>query len=198
MTTMASLEAQKLQLEIEKLAMDLQDRHSSAGRSRVYTFSDEVNDYSVRNCINALAGWALLDPDEAITVVFCSPGGSVFDGMALFDYIRYLRATGVPLDTECLGYAASMGGLLLQAGETRRMGRNAWLMIHEPTSGMRGKASAFKDEAALMERLANQGWDVLAERSTLSAADIKERCHRLDWWLSADEALELGFVDELI
>lgn len=190
---MSSLEDRKVELECEKLELDLAARRDP---SRTYFFEDEVCESTVRHCIKDIGEWARMGAEE-ITVVFTSPGGSVFDGLALFDYIRHLRDSGIVVDTETMGWAASMGAVLLQAGTTRRMGRNAWVMIHEPSAGMRGKASAFKDEADLMARLAEQTWTILSERSTLSPEDIKTHCERRDWWLSADECMELGLVDQL-
>ncbi len=128
-----------------------------------------------------------------------SDGGSVFNGLALFDQIRFMTDSGLEVYTIAQGVIASLGSVIFQAGSKRIMGRHAWLMIHELSSlGQEGTTSKIQDDAELCERLQNETlFYILAEKSELSVDEIKEKCLRRDWWLSSLEAKELGFCDEI-
>jgi ATP-dependent Clp endopeptidase proteolytic subunit ClpP len=209
--TLEALEARRLQAEIAKLEVETArtkqqiDRdaifarrdYANATEHRILTFYGEVGAESVARALTELGIWARRDPGLPIKVIFNSPGGSVFDGLALFDYLRELQADGHHITTVGLGMAASMGGVLLQAGQHRVMGRNAYMLIHEVSSLAWGNASELEDEVAFTKRLQDRLLDILAERSTLSKAQIARRWKRRDWWLSAQEALDLGFIDEI-
>lgn len=166
----------------------------------VYTFNKPVTESTVRECINQLTSWvrkAEEDESVEIEIIFNSPGGSIVDGFALYDYIRGLGVKGHKITTSALGMAASMAGILLQAGETRVMGRQSWLMIHEASFGAVGKIGEVEDTVEWVKKVQERILDIFAEKSTLSKAKIRNRWTRKDWWLSAEEALELGFIDEI-
>jgi ATP-dependent Clp protease protease subunit len=93
--------------------------------------------------------------------------------------------------------AASMGGILLQAGSHRVLAPNAYMLIHEVSSLAWGGASELEDEVAFVKRLQDRILDILAERSTMTRQQIARKWKRKDWWLDAPEALRLGFVDEI-
>lgn len=196
--------AEKARLEAERNALALrhEQREEQAElaigwRQRIYPFWGGVTSSTSKSCIDTLSHWSRQFPGQEVTLVFNSPGGSVIDGLALFDFLQELQAGGTPLTTVTLGMAASMGGILLQAGGKRVMGRHAWLLIHEISSMTGGKASDIEDEIAFIKRLQGQSLDILASRSTLTAKQIAARWKRKDWWLSADEAVALGFADEV-
>jgi len=130
-------------------------------------------------------------------IVFSSPGGSIVDGMELFDFIQHLRNEGHKITTGTLGYAASMAGILLQAGDVRWMGHQAWVMIHRAAFGAIGKTFEIEDEVRYVKRIEDRILDVFTSRSHLSKLKIKRNWDRKDWWISSDEALELGLVDEV-
>src|SRR6185369_16947215 len=120
------------------------ERFADAYGDRIYRFLDPVADPSVTKCINALDAWHREDPECKMTIVFDSPGGGVIEGFHLFDHILELRNTHF-VTTMTRGYAASMAGILLQAGEERVMGPNAHLMLHEVSFGARGKIGEVED-----------------------------------------------------
>src|SRR3954466_12773342 len=131
-------ELRKLQLETERTSLELEimrrreiENAADPGRSRVYTFYSAVDADSVRECMAELGQWSRRDPKAPITIVFNSPGGSVLDGPPLYDYIGQLKAAGHLVTTVALGRAASMGAVLLQAGDHRVIGENAFMLIHE-------------------------------------------------------------------
>jgi ATP-dependent Clp protease protease subunit len=84
---------------------------------------------------------------------------------------------------------------LLQMGETRIVGRNSWLMVHEISDFAIGTVADIEDVAKFNRRLNDNLYDILAERSTLSRKQIKERATRRDWYFSAEEAVKIGFAD---
>lgn len=199
-----ALEVEKLELEVallrlkgQEYANEVERNMASADAARVLPFMGDVTPTSVKYAIDRVAEWFRHDQQAPIEVVFNSPGGSVFAGLALFDYLRMVRDNGCPVTTTAVGWAASMAGVLLQAGTHRTMSRHGFLMIHEASTSAWGKASELRDEVELIDRLEVRMLDILAERSKLSAKQIKAKCARRDWWLDSAEALKLGFVDEV-
>jgi ATP-dependent Clp endopeptidase proteolytic subunit ClpP len=170
---------------------------ASSDYARIFPFYGQVNKGAVAGCMDTLTQWHREDPDQPITVVFNSPGGSVFEGLALYDQIQILRNEGASVNTHSLGMAASMGGVLLQAGETRTIGRHGYVLIHEVSSGAIGNTSELEDELKFTKRLQDRLLTILASRSTLTKRQIATRWKRKDWWLDAEEALNLGFVDAI-
>lgn len=163
----------------------------------VYTFDQPVGSGSVKDCIHQLTEWSRTRPGADLEIIFNSPGGKIVDGMALFDFIRYLRTKDHKITTSTIGYAASMAGILLQAGDHRVMGREAWLLIHQGSFGVVGTAGEVEDTVAWMKQLQNRILDIFVERSKLTKKQLQHRWQRKDWWISSQEALKLGFVDEV-
>lgn len=189
-------EARKSNLEADEIELRLRGYRAHPLNNRSYNFWGGVGAKSAAECVYQLGIWANQSNDP-ISVIFNSPGGSVIDGLALYDYIKELQAGGVPVNTHSIGMAASMGGVLLQAGGVRTMGANAYLLIHEVSSGAGGKMTELEDEIEFLRRLQDRLVLILAERSTMTARQIKSRWKRKDWWLGAAEAMELGFIDEI-
>ena len=195
-------EVRKLQLETERARLDLaaarrreRDAVADAAEAHVYTFYAGVEADSVQACMAELGQWSRRDPGSPITVIFNSPGGSVLDGLALFDYLRRLRSSGHHVTTIALGRAASMGAVLLQAGDRRVMGANAFLLIHEVHNTSVGKVSELEDGVEFTRRLQKRLQTILAERSSLTEAQIARRWARKEWWLDAEEAVSVGLAD---
>ena len=163
----------------------------------VYQFTGSVDASSVKACMAELAVWHRTDPSCDMEIVFHSPGGSVIDGMALFDYILGLRADGHHITTVARGYAASMAGILLQAGNVRRMGPESYLLIHEVSFGASGKIGEVEDEVKFIKMIQARVLTIFAERSTLTKKQIQARWSRQDWWIDSDAALKLGLIDEI-
>jgi ATP-dependent Clp endopeptidase proteolytic subunit ClpP len=198
-------ELRKLQLETERAILELdalrrqeRDRAADPRAANVYTFYSGVDAESVQQCMAELGTWSRREPGCDITVIFNSPGGSVLDGLALFDYLRQLRALGHQVTTMALGRAASMGAVLLQAGTKRVIGQNAFLLIHEVSHLSSGRVSELEDSVEFTKRLQKRLLAILAERSSLTERDIQRRWARKEWWVDAAEAVELGLADELL
>lgn len=205
------LEAEKLMLEIQskKLSLAKEKRAEKADLARdcyhySYAFTELVSGASVQKCIDQLNAWSRQQPGCDLEIVFCSQGGSVIDGMRLFDYILWLRKKGHKITTAALGEAASMAGILLQAGDVRVMGREAWVLIHEAAFGAQGKTGDMEDRVKWVKRVQERILNIFAERSQgcdpekpLTKQQIKTRWHKTDWWLSSEECLKHGIVDEV-
>jgi ATP-dependent Clp endopeptidase proteolytic subunit ClpP len=170
---------------------------SNDEENHLYRFAGEVSKSAVTNCMKKLTQWSRLDPKCGIEIIFSSPGGSIIDGFELFDFIQDLRNNGHTLTTGSLGMAASMAGILLQAGDIRWVGGQAWIMIHRAAFGAFGKTYEVEDEVEFVKRIEERILDIFTSRSMLSKLKIKKNWDRKDWWISADEAIELGLVDEV-
>lgn len=163
-----------------------------------YLLLGAVTAASVGHVIDELTIWDRLSPKCDIEVVFNGPGGEVISGMYLFDFLRDLSQRGHRITTVAMGFAASMDGILLQAGDIRRMGKSAYLLIHEVSFSAAGSMGEIEDTVKWVQKVQDHVLDIFAERSTMKRATIKRKWTRTDWWLSADEALAAGFVDELL
>jgi ATP-dependent protease ClpP protease subunit len=197
----------------EQLLTD--DRHHFT-----YSFTQQVGPSSVRECIAMLTEWVRRSENLAekppIQVIFDSPGGSVIDGMHLWDFLTFVKEQGHHLTTIAFGMAASMAGILLQAGDTRVLGRESYLLIHEVSFGAHGKPGEVEDEVKFVRKIQKRVLDIFAENAADALikrgdrdvanrdAVIKERrakidknWQRTDWWLDSTECLEFGLVDEV-
>ena len=190
-------EAGKAELEYLKSYLEREKQTYTDEENNLYRFSKDVSHHSVQACMSKLTEWHRKDPKCAIEIVFSSPGGSIVDGFELFDFIQHLRTTGHHISTGSLGMAASMAGILLQAGDTRWIGHQAWMMIHRAAFGAIGKTYEIEDEVRLVKRIEERVLDIFTSRSNLTKRRLKTNWDRKDWWIDADECLDLGLVDEI-
>lgn len=205
----AELRANKAQIEFNRL--DDEDRWMRATNPfhQVYAFDTQVDERSVGMCVAQLDIWHRLGPKKEMTLQFYSPGGDVLAGMYLFDRLRDMHAQGHKIVTEAYGMAASMAGILLQAGDVRRMGREAYILIHQVSFSVRGSFGAVEDELKFVTKIQDRIVNIFVEnmakakaRNTASKPLDKKtfikNWARKDWWLSSDEALKHGLIDEVI
>lgn len=174
----------------------------------LYIFDSDVLEASVKRCIRQLSDWERAAPKEeplTIELQINSPGGSIFDGFALFDYISGMQSRGHTVNTMTIGMAASMGGVLLQVGDTRRMGKSSMLLVHEASFGAQGSVGKVEDQVELVHLMQDRILDIFSDRAKncgrekfLTRAQIKTKWSRKDWWIASDKALEYGFVDEIV
>jgi len=193
----AEIKAQREQVELEKLIKAENKLKASDAENNVYRFNGEVDKASVIKCRSKLTQWSRMNPNCEMEIVFASPGGRITAGFELFDYIQQLRSSGHKIITGSLGMAASMAGVLLQAGEKRWIGHQSWILIHRASFGAIGKSFEIEDEVAWIKRIENRIINIFASRSSLTSLKIKRNWDRKDWWINADEALDLGLVDEI-
>lgn len=192
-------EAELEQRLIETARMRRTDKFQAADahENHRYVLWGAVNGITCATAIGTLDQWSREAPGCAITLIINSPGGSVIEGLALYDFLQQLRRAGHHLTTVTVGMAASMGGVLLQAGDVRVASKNSVILIHEVATGASGKMTDLEDEVAFAKRLQEKLVEILAERSTMTKRQIENRWKRKDWWLDADDALAKGFVDEI-
>jgi ATP-dependent Clp protease protease subunit len=137
------------------------------------------------------------DPEKDIYLYINSPGGSVTAGMAIYDTMRYVRAD---VATICVGQAASMGAFLLSAGAKgkRRALPHARVMIHQPSGGTgRAQATDIQIIAAEIQRFKDELNSLMAHHTGQDVAKVAEDTER-DNFMTTDEALEYGLIDEII
>jgi len=195
--TKAEYDAHKARIDYEKVIKNREKELSLDEENFLYRFSGVVSESSVRKCMSKLTEWSRLDPKCEMEIVFSSPGGSIIDGFELFDFIQDLRQGGHKIITGSLGMAASMAGILLQAGDHRWIGHQCWLMIHRAAFGAIGKTYEVEDEVKLVKRIEGRILDIFTARSNLTKLKIKRNWDRKDWWIDADECQQLGLVDEI-
>lgn len=190
--------ARAVKAELETAALKDSDRARRASDDfhHVYRFDGEVSAQSVKACITKLTEWRRLKPGCEIEVIFSSPGGSIFDGMELFDFLVDLGQYGA-VTTGGAGMAASMAGILVQAGTRRYVTRECWFLIHRAAFLAMGKTYEIEDRVDLIKRIEDRIISIFTDRSTLTARKIRRNWERKDWWLSSDECLEWGLVDEV-
>jgi ATP-dependent Clp protease protease subunit len=190
-------EAQLHELQLLAARDHERDRKAKPGFTRRFMFDDIIDGNSAAQFIDTLEHWEHRDPGEPIVVTFNTPGGSVSDGFAIYDTILRLRRKGHHVTTRALGAVYSMGGVLFQAGEERVMDANAYMMIHEVSLRTGGKSSDMEDDLKYVKRLEDRLLSILAERSTLTKEQIKRRWKKTDWFIDAEQAVELGFADRV-
>ena len=195
----AEVELGKAEIELEQEQWHRRVREADWTKDLTLNFVGSVAKDSALAAIERLHLFHKVAPGQPITIVFNSPGGSVIDGMALFDYIRFLQGLGHHITIIALGYAASMAGILLQAADTRVMARGSWMLIHEVAFGAGGKIGDVEDTFEFGKRLKEQAAKIFVDRSggKLTREKLEENWRRRDWWLDADEALALGLIDEI-
>ena len=165
-------------------------------KDRIIFLSGEIDDTTANLVVAQMLFLEMEDPDKEINLYINSPGGSVTAGMAIYDTMQYLRC---PVATLCIGMAASMGAFLLTAGAKgmRRILPNAEVMIHQPLGGAQGQATDILIHAEYITKIKNKLNRILSERTGQPLEKVMADTER-DHFLSAEEALEYGIVDEIV
>ncbi len=172
------------------------DIYSRLLQERIIFLSEEVNDVTASLVVAQLLFLDSEDPEKDIHFYINSPGGSVSAGLAIYDTMQHVRAD---VSTICLGMAASMGSFLLAGGKKgkRFILPNAEVMIHQPMGGTQGQASDIKIQADHILATRARLNKILSD-NTGKPLEIIEQDTDRDNWLSAQEAVEYGLVDQII
>lgn len=172
------------------------DIYSRLLKERVVFLGDQVTPETANIVIAQLLHLAYEDPKKDIKLYINSPGGSVYDGLAIIDTMNYIEPD---VQTIGIGLQASMGAMLLSSGtKGKRFALpNARIMIHQPSSGTEGKIT--DQEIALKEGiyLKKVLIDMMAKNTSKTAKEIEKDMDR-DNWMSAEEAQKYGIIDEVI
>lgn len=182
--------------EERKLNVAQMDVFSRLFMDRILFLGTAIND-EVANIVNSqLLFLKMENPNKPVDLYINSPGGSVYDGMSIYDVMNLIDC---PVRTTCCGTAASMAAVLLSAGEKgeRRSLAHSKIMIHQPSGGAQGPASDIYIAAKEMEKCQDMLYRVLAENMGKDYDYVKRICDR-DYWLTPDEAVAEGVIDMVI
>lgn len=171
------------------------DLYSRLLKDRIIYFGGEVDQHSMDLIIMQMLFLDREDSHLPIELYINSPGGSVVDGLALYDVIHTISA---PVNTTCVGTAASMGAILLAGGTgTRAALPHSRIMIHQVSSGYRGTAADINIQVRETNKLYDQLLEILHKRTGQSIRKVKADCDR-DYYMSAEEAKAYGIIDSVI
>lgn len=193
-----SIEMHKLRMDLEKQQYEEKLNDALASNALVYSFYSAVYEDTVSNAVKTIDEWSRVHPGKDINIQLTSPGGSVLDGLALYDFLRSLSARGHKIIVTCFGECASMGSILLQAGDERKMGENSYIMLHEVSYANWGKTSEHEEELAFVNILQDRLVNILCARSKLTPKTLKEMWRKKDIWIDAKKSAKLGLVDSII
>ena len=171
------------------------DLYSSLLEQRIVLLAEPISPEVSGNIISQLL-WLDSVSDADIHLYINSPGGSVTDGLAIYDTMQHIRSD---VSTVCVGMAASMAAVILASGTPgkRRVLPNAEVMIHQPLGGAQGQASDILIHAQHLQRTRDTLNRILAEHTGKPVERIRQDTDR-DTWLNAREAVEYGLVDIVI
>ncbi len=183
---------------IEERQMNIasMDVFSRLMMDRIIFLGVPINDY-VANIIQAqLLFLESVDPEKDILIYLNSPGGGVYAGLGIYDTMQYIKPD---VSTICTGMAASMGAVLLCAGERgkRTALKHSRVMIHQPLGGAQGQASDIEITAREIQKLKKELFEIISNHSGKSYDDVWKDSDR-DYWMTADEAKEYGMIDEVL
>ena len=163
---------------------------------RIIILSEEVNSTTASLIVAQLLYLEAQDPDKDIQFYINSPGGSVTDGMAIYDTMQFIKCD---VSTICVGMAASMGAFLLSSGtKGKRLALpNAEIMIHQPSAGTQGQITDMAIHLKRLEVIKKRLNAILASNTGRSVEEITAACER-DNFMTAEEAVAYGLIDKVI
>jgi ATP-dependent Clp protease protease subunit len=164
-------------------------------KDRIVFLGTEVNDDVANIIVAQLLFLESEDPDKDVQLYINSPGGVVTAGLAIYDTMQYVRT---PVSTICIGQAASMGAILLAAGQKGKRFAlpNARIMIHQPMGGARGQATDIEIQAREIKKMKETLIDILVDATGKNRDELAKDIER-DFYLSAGQAKEYGLIDEV-
>ena len=172
------------------------DIYSRLLNERIIFLGEDVNEHTANSVVAQLLHLAYVDPQADISLYINSPGGSVYDGMASYDTMNFIKPD---VATYGIGLQASMGAFLLSSGTKgkRFCLPHAKVMIHQPSSGTRGKVTDMeidmKETLEVKEMLAK----IMAKNTGQKLAKVKSDMER-DYWMTPDEAVKYGLIDKIL
>ena len=174
------------------------DIYSRLLKDRIIMLTEDVNHVTASSIVAQLLFLESEDPDKEISFYINSPGGSITDGMAIVDTMRYIKC---PISTICVGMAASMGAVLLACGDKgkRFATPNSEIMIHQPliSGGLSGQVTEIKIHADHILRTRSRLNKLLSEQTGQDLETIEKDTER-DNYMLAEEALKYGLIDGIL
>ena len=172
------------------------DIYSRLLNERIIFLGEDVNEHTANSVVAQLLHLAYVDPQADISLYINSPGGSVYDGMAIYDTMNFIKPD---VATYGIGLQASIGAFLLSSGAKgkRFCLPHAKVMIHQPSSGTHGKVTDMeidmKETLEVKEMLAK----IMAKNTGQKLAKVKSDMER-DYWMTPDEAVKYGLIDKVL
>ena len=172
------------------------DIYSRLLKDRIIFIGEEIDERVASTVVAQLLFLEAEDPDKDICIYINSPGGSVSAGMAIYDTMKYIKPE---ISTIAIGMAASMGAFLLQAGTKgkRYALPNAEIMIHQPLGGTQGQAEDIRIHAEHILSIRSKLNAIIAENTGRPVEEVAKDTDR-DNFMTADEALEYGLIDQIV
>jgi len=172
------------------------DIYSRLLKDRIIFLGGGIDDHVANLVIAQLLFLEAEDPDKDIHLYINSPGGVVTAGMAIYDTMNYIKA---PVSTICIGQAASMGAVLLAAGETgkRFSLKNSRIMIHQPMGGFQGQATDIHIQAREILRMKSDLNKILSFHTGQPVEKVEADTER-DYFMSGEEAKLYGIIDNIV
>ena len=182
-------------LEERQLNVTQMDVFSRLMMDRIIFLGTEVNDYTANVIQAQLLYLDSVDSDRDISIYLNTPGGSVYAGLGIYDTMQFVRSR---VATICTGMAASMGAVLLVAGEKgmRAALPHSRVMIHQPLGGIQGQASDIEITAREILKLKDELYQIISDHSGQAMEKIRQDADR-DYWMTAEEALQYGMIDKV-
>lgn len=183
-------------IEERQLNVASMDVFSRLMMDRIIFLGMPIDDY-VANVIQAqLLYLDSTDPGKDIQIYFNSPGGAVHAGLGIYDTMQYITSD---VATICTGMSASMSAVLLCAGEKGKRSalKHSRVMIHQPMGGTQGQASDIEISTREILKIRTELYKIIAEHSGNDIKKVEKDSDR-DYWMTANEALEYGMVDEVL
>ena len=183
-------------LEERQLNVTQMDVFSRLMMERIIFLGTEINDYTANTIQAQLLYLDSTDPGKDISIYINSPGGSVTAGLGIYDTMQFITSD---VSTMCTGLAASMGAVLLVAGQEGKRSAlpHARVMIHQPLGGVQGQASDIEIEAREIQKFKKELYTIIAEHSHTPYDKVWADSDR-NYWMTAEEAREYGMVDQVL
>lgn len=165
-------------------------------KDRIIILGTPINDAIANLMVAQLLFLTSEDPERDINIYINSPGGSIDSGLAIYDTMQYITPK---VSTICVGLAASMGAVLLAAGESGKRASlpNSRIMVHQPLGGAQGQASDIEIQAREIMKMKKALYGILAHHTGQTPEKIEDDGDR-DYWMSAGEAKEYGLIDNVL
>lgn len=182
-------------LEERQLNVTQMDVFSRLMMDRIIFLGTEINDYTANVIQAQLLYLDSADNDRDISIYLNTPGGSVYAGLGIYDTMQFVKSR---VATICTGLAASMGAVLLVAGEKNMRAAlpHSRVMIHQPLGGIQGQASDIEITAREILKLKEELYQIIADHSGQTIEHIRQDADR-DHWMTAKEALDYGMIDRI-
>jgi len=183
-------------IEERQLNVSQLDVFSRLMMDRIIFLGQGINDAVANIIVAQLLFLESVDSKKDIYIYINSPGGSVYAGLGIYDVMQYVKPN---INTVCTGMAASMGAVLMTAGEKgkRTALKHSRIMIHQPLGGAQGQATDIEIVHNEIQKLKKELYEILAKHSGQPYEKIWKDSER-DYWMRAEEAKEYGLIDEVL